>query len=123
MPNLGNEARNLTIYIKQGSDWVAEFSIYDQNGNIVSMAGSSFAGKIKKTKLSQEVTANFNFSINQTTNVVTVSLTNSQTSQIVGGEREIDPASKYVYDWEWTNAQGIVDRIQEGNVIVSTGVT
>ena len=123
MPTLGHEARVLTIYIKQGSDWIAEFSIYDQNGNIVSMTGSSFAGKIKKTKLSQDVVASFNFSINETTNVVTATLTNSQTSQMVGGEREIDHASKYVYDWEWTNAQGIVDRIQEGNVIISTGVT
>lgn len=123
MPNLGSEARNLTIYIKQGSDWVAEFSIQDEAGNTISLQGSSFAGKIKKTKSSNEISATFEFSINYITNIVTVSLTNLETSQIPCGEKETDPESKYVYDWNWTNAQGFVDRIQEGVAIISGGVT
>ena len=123
MPNLGNEAKNLNIYIKQGSDWMAEFSLYDQNGNIFSLVGSSFAGKIKKTKASTEVIASFNFEIDTETNLVVVSLTNEQTAQIPAGEKETDSDSKYVYDWEWTKPDNLIDRIQEGIVIVSSGVT
>lgn len=123
MTNLGNEAKNLTIYIKQGSDWRAEFSIYDQNDSIVSLIGSSFAGKIKKTKSSTDTVASFTFSVDEVTNLVSVSLTNVQTSAIPAGEKETDSDSKYVYDWEWTKNDGTIDRIQEGIVIVSGGVT
>lgn len=123
MTNLGNEAKNLTIYIKQGSDWRAEFSIYDQNEAIVPLAGSSFAGKIKKTKSSTDTVASFTFSVDEVNNLVSVSLTNVQTSAIPAGEKETDSDSKYVYDWEWTKDDGTIDRIQEGIVIVSGGVT
>lgn len=119
MPSLGSEARNLTIYIKQGSDWVAEFSIQDENGVTIPLSGSSFTGRIKKTVLSEDIVASFVFNINTSTNIVTVSLTNLQTSDIPTGEKETDPASKYVYSWNWTNSDGFIDRIQEGTVIVS----
>lgn len=122
MGAIGSRARKIDFYIKQGSDWSTAFTIMDSNG-IVDLTGSSFAGQIRKTRLSENASASFTFSVNLTTNKVTVSLSDTVTGSLEAGEDETDSESKYVYDFEWTRSDGTVDRFQEGQIIVSSGAT
>lgn len=118
---LGTKAGKQTIYVKQGSDWSASFQIKDANGLVVSLAGSSFQGQVRKTKQSSTVAASFVFAVNG--NTVTYSLPKSTSQIMTAGESDSDPDSKYVYDIEWIKPDSSVDRIQEGVLILSREVT
>ena len=118
---IGSRAAKQTIYIKQGSDFAAQFQLKDAAGAVVSLAGSSFAGQIRKTKQSVTPAASFTFQI--VTDTVTYSLSKTTSSAMTAGESETDDASKYVYDIEWTKPSGVVERIQEGALILSREVT
>ena len=120
---IGSKASKVAIYVKQGSDWAAEFQIKDSTGAVVSLAGSSFNGQIRKTRSTTVVAASFTFSVNTTTNTVQYSLARAVSSALQAGETEVDPASQYVYDIEWTKPSGMVDRIQEGALVLSREVT
>lgn len=118
---LGTKAGKQTIYVKQGSDWSASFQIKDANGSVVSLAGSSFVGHIRRTKQATTIAAMFTFSVSG--NTATYSLSRSTSSSMTAGESESDPDSKYVYDIEWIKPDSSVDRIQEGVLILSREVT
>jgi hypothetical protein len=90
---------------------------------VVALTGSSFSGQIRKTKSTTVVAASFTFSVNTTTNTVQYSLARAVSSAMQAGETEVDPASQYVYDIEWTKPSGMVDRIQEGALVLSREVT
>jgi len=118
---IGSKAAKVTIYVKQGSDFAAQFQLKDSTGAVVLLAGSAFAGQIRKTKQTTTTAASFTFTI--VANTVTYSLAKEVSSGMVAGELETDDASKYVYDIEWTKPSGVVERIQEGALILSREVT
>jgi hypothetical protein len=120
---IGSPAANVPIYIKRGSDWSATFTLYDAEDNVIDLTGSSFAGKIRKKRLSPISVASFVFEIDEDTNEVTVTIDKEVIRLIDIGEKDDDLKSRYVYDWEWTRPNETVDRIQEGIVTISAEVT
>lgn len=118
---IGAKAAKETIYVRQGSDWSASFQIKDAAGVVVPLAGSSFAGQIRKTKGSGTIVASFVFEI--TGDTVKYTIPRAVSSAMTAGDSEADEASKYVYDIEWTKPSNEVERIQEGVLILSREVT
>jgi hypothetical protein len=120
---IGSPANNVPIYVKRGSDWTATFTLYNSDDEVVDLTDSSFRGEIRKKRLSPNMLAEFAFDINLSTNEVTVSLDKEDIRVMEVGETDDDKRSKYVYDWEWTRADGSIDRFQEGTLTISSEVT
>jgi len=118
---LGGKAATKDIYVKQGSDWGPyQFTLTDSNGDTVNLTGSdSFAGKVRATEISSTVLATFTFSVNTTTDTVSVSMSATTSAAMTAVER----ITRLRYDFEWTKASGVIDRIMQGNFILSAEVT
>lgn len=112
--------RNLII--PQGQDWSETFTI-STGGSLVSIAGSTFRGHIRKTPTSSTKTAEFTFSLNTGTNVVTFSLADTVSDAITVGDKVTDAASRYVYDVEWVDSGGTVKRIFQGTISFDPNTT
>jgi len=106
----------------QGSDIALELHLVDPAGNNKNLTNYTGAATMKRNYNSDSAdTTNFAFAINTptTAGIVTLALTNQQTSALRAG--------KYVYDVELqytdSNGSNIIERILEGKIIVSPAVT
>jgi hypothetical protein len=116
------DVRSLTI--DQGSTYELIISVVDANGAVVSLAGYSARGMIRKKRKDLAPTISFSCSIpTPTSGQVRATLTAAQTAGLTSGETKSDAASKYVYDFEVYKGDGTVYRIMEGSLIVSPEVT
>lgn len=102
---------NLTI--DQGTDYQTSITLTDVDDAIVNLSGYTANAQIRKTYTSSNA-VNFTVSLVAATGEVSLSLTDTQTSNIVAG--------RYVYDVLLTR-EGITTRIVEGIVTVTPGVT
>lgn len=102
---------NLTV--DQGTDYQTSITLTDVDDNAVSLTGYTANAQIRKTYTSSNA-VNFTVTLETSTGVVGLSLTDTQTSNIVPG--------RYVYDVLLTR-EGITTRIVEGIVTVTPGVT
>ena len=111
---MASAVSNLLIY--QGSDFIIDFTVENDNGTDFNMTGYSAACLIKKhytSSTSQTVTAAILSP--PTSGRIQLSLTNSQTTAMKSG--------RYVYDVVITSDTGIKSRVLEGSVSVLEGVT
>lgn len=120
MSVIGNPSKDITLYVQRGVNFNTSFTITNPDGTPVNLAGSTFEGKVRKTKTSVTVEADFSFSI--TGNEISMSLPTSETNTMVAGDLDTDEASKYVYDVMWTTG-GQSYRIFGGALIFSETVT
>lgn len=102
---------NLTI--DQGTDYQTSITLTDVDDNVVNLSGYTANAQIRKTYTSSNA-VNFTVSLIAATGEVALSLTDTQTSNLVPG--------RYVYDVLLTST-GITTRIVEGIVTVTPGVT
>jgi hypothetical protein len=86
----------------------------DDNGDMLQLAGYTANSQIRKWYTSVNAAATFTTSINASAGIITLSLTSSQTNNLVSG--------RYVYDVEIDNGTTI-SRIVEGIVTVTPQVT
>tara|TARA_B100001778_G_scaffold302798_1_gene279706 strand:- start:6 stop:344 length:339 start_codon:yes stop_codon:yes gene_type:complete len=111
---MASAVSNLLIY--QGSDFIIDFTVENDNGTEFDLTGYSAASLIKKhytSSTSQTVTTAV---VNPTTSGrIQLSLTNSQTAAMKSG--------RYVYDVVITSSTGLKTRVLEGSVSVLEGVT
>lgn len=115
--------------VGQGEDWTLDVNMKDDSGSLLDLTGYSYAGQMRDAYDSSIVIAVFTFTIaNQFTNKgrVTFSLTHEQTQQIplpasTGSQKK--PTKDYLYDIIETDAFGKVQRILEGSVTVTAGIT
>jgi hypothetical protein len=107
--------------IDQGSDIAIQLELVDQNNNKKNLTSYSAAAKMKRTFNSDSSdTTSFSAAVTDATDgILTLSLTNSQTSALKVGS--------YVYDVEISfvdsSANTIIERVLEGKIRVNPNVT
>lgn len=101
------------LIIDQGTDYVTSVNLTDADGNVVDLSGYTANSQIRKTYSSSNAVA-FGTSLDAANGVITLSLTDSQTANLVAG--------RYVYDVIVT-AGNTTSRIVEGIVTVTPRVT
>jgi hypothetical protein len=105
---------NLLIY--QGSDFILDFTIENDNGTTFDLTGYTVACKIKKHYTSSTSTTVSVSVLNPpTAGQIQMSLSNAITSTMKAG--------RYVYDVVITSLSGTKTRVLEGTVSVLEGVT
>lgn len=105
-------ALKANMVIDQGTTFSTMIEILDENDDPVNVANYSARGQIRKHYSS---TNSVNFSTSLSNGSLVVSLTASQTANIVSG--------RYVYDIELVDPANTVARILEGIVTVTPEVT
>lgn len=123
MPTVGNKPPCINSYVLQGSTFEKSFVIKDSLGALVDLTGSSFAGQVRKTRLSTTIAATFDITIDFLLSRVTYSLSAAITAAMTAGETDESEDSQYVYDIEWTKANGTIQRIFGGILTLSPEVT
>lgn len=101
------------IVIDQGADYSTTISLTDEDGNVIPLNNYTVSAQIRKTYSSSN-SVSFSAIVNEELGEVVLSLTDTQTANIVAG--------RYVYDVFITNS-GITSRIVEGIVTVTPRVT
>ena len=111
---MASAVSNLLIY--QGSDFIIDFTVENDNGTEFDLTGYSAASLIKKhytSSTSQTGTADV--LAPATSGRIQLSLTNAQTAAMKSG--------RFVYDVVITSSTGLKSRVLEGSVSVLEGVT
>jgi hypothetical protein len=107
-------ATKANLVIDQGSTFSTDLSLLDENGDGIVLNGYTANSQIRKWYTSSSPAATFATSINVESSVLTLTLTDAQTSNLVAG--------RYVYDVELSDGLN-VSRIVEGIVTVTPQVT
>ena len=108
------------IAIDQGADVTIQLELTNTNGTPKDLSGYTCSSQIRRTHSNDSATS-FTpmFSAPRTSGVLNLTLTNLQTNTFT--------AKRYVYDVELTNqdsnANNIIERILEGQLIVNPSVT
>ena len=111
---MASAVSNLLIY--QGSDFIIDFNIENDNGTVFNLTGYTVGCKIKKHYTSStSTTVTAAILSPATSGQIQLSLTNGQTAAMKYG--------RYVYDVVITATSGIKSRVLEGSVSVLEGVT
>jgi hypothetical protein len=107
-------ATKANIVIDQGTTFSTVITLADENGDAINLTGYSANSQIRK-HYSSSNSQSFSISLGGTLGTVTLSLTSTQTSNLVAG--------RYVYDVEVVSTSNVVSRIVEGIVTVTPEVT
>lgn len=102
------------LVIDQGTDYSTSISLQDDQGEIANLVGYTANAQIRKTYTSSNAHT-FTTTVDDTSGVVLLSLTDTQTANISAG--------RYVYDVYLTDSLGVVSRIVEGIVTITPRVT
>ena len=102
------------LVIDQGTDYSTSISLQDDQGEIANLVGYTANAQIRKTYTSSNAHT-FTATIDDTSGIVLLSLTDTQTANISAG--------RYVYDVYLTDSSGVVSRIVEGIVTITPRVT
>lgn len=102
------------IIVDQGTDFYTAINLTDDDDNVIDLTGYTANGQIRKTYTSSN-SVTFGISLQQSNGIVELSLTKTQTANIVAG--------RYVYDVFMTNSSNVASRIVEGIVTVTPRVT
>ena len=107
-------ASKANITIDQGTTFSTDLTLTDEFGDNLDLTGYTANSQMRKWYTSSTAAATFTTAINVASAAVTLSLTPTQTANIVFG--------RYVYDVEITNGT-TTSRIVEGVVTVTPQVT
>lgn len=108
-------ATKANLVIDQGTTYSTTLNLTDDNGDALNLNGFVANSQIRKWYTSS-VAVPFAASINADVGTITLSLTSSQTNNLVAG--------RYVYDVEITEiSTNAISRVVEGIVTVTPGVT
>jgi len=104
------------IFIDQGADFSTTVTISDSVGDALDLTGYTALAQIRKTYASATSTSfSVTFASDRTTGQITISLTNSQTSDLESG--------RYVWDLKITDVSSTVTRVVEGIATVNPSVS
>lgn len=106
-------ALKANITIDQGTDFVTDIDVTDEDGNFINLTGFTGAAQMRKHYTSNTA---YSFSVSVSpAGVVTLSMNSANTNAITAG--------RYVYDCELRDASNTCSRLVEGVVTVTPGVT
>jgi len=104
------------IFIDQGADFTTTVTINDSAGDALDLTGYTALAQVRKTYVSTTSTAFVTtFASDRTTGQITISLTNSQTSDLEAG--------RYVWDLKITDSSSTMTRVVEGIATVNPSVS
>ena len=107
-------ATKANITIDQGTTFSTVITLADEDNVLIDLTGYTANSQIRKHYSSSNSQA-FSISLGGASGTVTMSLTSTQTSNLVAG--------RYVYDVELKSSSNVVSRIVEGIVTVTPEVT
>lgn len=107
-------ATKANIIIDQGTTFSTVINLADENGDPIDLTGYTGDSEMRK-HYSSSNSQSFTLSLGGANGTVTLSLTSTQTANLVAG--------RYVYDVEITSSSNVVSRIVEGIVTVTPEVT
>ena len=107
-------ATKANLVIDQGSTFLVELDLKDENGDVLQLGGYTANSQMRKWYTSSSAAAVFATNVNTSNGTLTLSLTSEETSGLVAG--------RYVYDVEIQNNTSVT-RILEGIVTVTPQVT
>ncbi len=119
-------AGELDIQIDQGSDFELPFTLYDEDGEVVSLTGATIRGSIRTAPEAVAATVSFTGTVvSGSEGQGKVALTAVQTAALTvddsgRGKRKL---TTYVYDIEVVFSDGYVQRILQGPCYVSPEIT
>jgi hypothetical protein len=102
------------LIVDQGTDYTTSINLTDDNDNVIDLTGYTAAGQLRKTYTSSNAVS-FGLELESANGVVKLSLTETQTANIVAG--------RYVYDVFVTSPASVTSRIVEGIVTVTPRAT
>lgn len=102
------------LVVDQGTDYSTSVNLTDSDDNIVVLTGYTANAQIRKTYSSSNAVS-FGVTLEASNGVIRMSLTDSQTANLVAG--------RYVYDVIVTSPANITSRVVEGIVTVTPRVT
>jgi hypothetical protein len=102
------------LVIDQGTDYSTSISLQNDQGEFANLVGYTANAQIRKTYTSSNAHT-FTTFVDDTSGIVLLSLTDTQTANISAG--------RYVYDVYLTDSLGVVSRIVEGIVTITPRVT
>lgn len=108
-------AINYNLYVDQGSTYTVSINLTDSDNSAKDLTNHSARSQMRRSYYS---VSNTQFSANITdaaNGVITLSLTDSQTSNLKAG--------RYVYDVELISPANVITRIIEGIVVISPEAT
>lgn len=103
------------LYVDQGSDFSFTVTLTNSDGSAMDLTGYTCDAQVRKAYTSSSTSATFSTSINASAGLVTLELTDTQTTALDYG--------RYVYDAVITSSSGEKTRVLEGQVVVTPGVT
>lgn len=106
-------ATKANLVIDQGSTFSTDLSLTDENGDALQLSGYSANSQLRKWYTSTNAVS-FSTSINVDSGVISLSLSDTQTSSLTAG--------RYVYDVEISDGL-TVSRVVEGIITVTPNVT
>lgn len=107
-------ATKANIIIDQGTTFTTSINLTDDNGDAIDLTGYTGSSQMRKHYTSSN-SQSFTVSLSNTSGVVSLSLTATQTANLAPG--------RYVYDVEVVSGANVVSRIVEGIVTVTPEVT
>lgn len=107
-------ATKANIVIDQGTTFSTSILLTDDNGDAIDLTGYTGRSQLRKHYTSSN-SQSFTVSLNSTEGSVSLSLSATQTANLVPG--------RYVYDVEVVSGANVVSRIVEGIVTVTPEVT
>lgn len=107
-------ATKANIIIDQGTTFSTSILLTDDNGDAIDLTGYTGRSQMRKHYTSSN-SQSFTVSLNSTEGSVSLSLSATQTANLVPG--------RYVYDVEVVSGANVVSRIVEGIVTVTPEVT
>lgn len=114
------------INICQGSDFILDLEICDDDGNPVDITSNIFQGQIRKTISDSLLQATFTYVITDALNgKVRLSLTAAETGAFVlkNQKETVKESENWTYDVERISFGPITQRILEGEVLITPQVT
>ncbi len=102
------------LVIDQGTDYSTSISLQNDDGESANLVGYTANAQIRKTYSSSNAHT-FTATVDDTSGIITLSLSDTQTANITAG--------RYVYDVYVSDSSGIVSRIVEGIVTITPRVT
>lgn len=111
--------QNLTVY--QGADYQRALELKDNNQDLMDLTGYTFRGQAKAKYSDASAAFTFEFTLRDQvtdTGVVDMVIPASETAALA-----ITRLSKYIYDIEMEDADGIIRRIVEGEIQLHPEVT
>lgn len=106
-------ATKANLVIDQGATFSTDLTLTDENGDMLILSGYTANSQLRKWYTSSNAVS-FSTSINVDSGVISLSLTDSQTSDLTAG--------RYVYDVEISDGSS-VSRVVEGIITVTPNVT